>query len=167
MAGWWCGPGDATEAPAILNNPFVGDGIDAWQLIHGLREVYQLLKALGSLREFDPPQESLMKDGFAGQYCAQHLGLWQHPMGSARMGSVLDHHLRVRGVGKLYVADASALPDWALAGHPDAGIRAVGSLVATICHTRSADQKGRVRQRRFISTNQGWRRLWLIQQSCT
>ena len=121
---------DATEAPAILNNPFVGDGIDAWQLIHGLREVYQLLKALGSLREFDPPQESLMKDGFAGQYCAQHLGLWQHPMGSARMGSVLDHHLRVRGVGKLYVADASALPDWALAGHPDAGIRAVGSLVA-------------------------------------
>eukprot|EP00435_Cladocopium_sp_Y103_P066260 s822_g28.t1 len=135
---------DATEAPAILNNPFVGDGIDAWQLIHGLREVYQLLKAnLGSLREFDPPQESMMKDGFGGQYCAQHLGLWQHPMGSARIGSVLDHHLRVRGVGELYVADASALPDWALAGHPDAGIRALGSLVAQFA-TQDVLRKKRV-----------------------
>ena len=92
-------------------------------------EVYQLLKAFPS-PDFDPPLDSLMKDGFGGQYCAQHLGLWQHPFGSARIGPVLDHQLRVRGVEDLYVADASALPDWALAGHPDAGIRAVGSLVA-------------------------------------
>lgn len=91
--------------------------------------MYQLLKAFPS-PDFDPPLDSLMKDGFGGQYCAQHLGLWQHPFGSARIGPVLDHQLRVRGVEDLYVADASALPDWALAGHPDAGIRAVGSLVA-------------------------------------
>ena len=93
-------------------------------------EVYQLLVQAFPSPDFDPPLDSLMKDGFGGQYCAQHLGLWQHPFGSARIGAVLDHQLRVRGVEDLYVADASALPDWALAGHPDAGIRAVGSLVA-------------------------------------
>ena len=172
---------DVREPPAILNNPFIGEGASAWTLLRGLREawtcfscffctfflsrrdgwiskkgtlfpferrpffgsfcsaglvkvklaeeVYQLLKAFPS-PDFDPPLDSLMKDGFGGQYCAQHLGLWQHPFGSARIGPVLDHQLRVRGVEDLYVADASALPDWALAGHPDAGIRAVGSLVA-------------------------------------
>ena len=49
---------DAAEPPAILNNPFVGDGADAWLLMHGLREVYQLLKASPlPLQELDPPQD--------------------------------------------------------------------------------------------------------------
>ena len=102
-----------------------------------------------------------MKDGFGGQYCARHLGLWQHPMGSARIGSVLDHRLRVKGVGQLYVADASALPDWALAGHPDAGIRAVGSLVAEFATQDVLDKKARVRQRTCILRDKP--RLWSSQ----
>lgn len=121
---------DPAEPPAVLNNPFAGDGGDAWLLLHGLREVYQRLKASLPGASFDPPSDSIMEDSLGGQYCAQHLGLWQHPMGSARIGPVLDNSLRVRGVEGLYVADASALPDWALAGHPDAAIRALGALVA-------------------------------------
>ena len=121
---------DAADPPAILNNPFAGDGADAWVLLLGLREVYELLKGTFPDANFDPPVDSIMQDALGGQYCAQHLGLWQHPMGSARIGPVLDHDLHVRGVQGLYVADASALPDWALAGHPDAAIRALGALVA-------------------------------------
>ena len=128
--------GDPRDPPGILQDPFAGEGADAWQLLEGLRDVYRLLKFYwrpagpsGPLL-LEPAFDSLMENGFGGQYCAQHLGLWQHPMGSARIGPVLDANLRVRGVKNLYVADASALPDWALAGHPDAGIRAVGSLAA-------------------------------------
>ncbi|CAE7684709.1 unnamed protein product, partial [Symbiodinium pilosum] len=116
--------------PGVLFDPFAGNASDAWSLLRGLQDAYKVFEAWPDL-SFDPPFASLMDDGFTGQYCAQNLGSWQHPMGTAQLGHVLDSRLRVRGVKNLWVADASALPDWALAGHPDAGIRVLGSLVAS------------------------------------
>ena len=122
---------DPAEPPGILWDPFAGNASDAWSLLLGLREIYSLLQAAWPELSFEPSYEAMVEDGFAGQHFAQSLGSWQHPMGTALLGPVLDSRLRVRGVEDLWVADGAALPDWALAGHPDAGIRALGSLVAT------------------------------------
>ena len=122
---------DSSEPPGVLLDPFAGNASDVWSLLTGLRELYRLLRDAWPELSFDPPFTALMEDSFAGQHCAQVLGSWQHPMATAQLGAVLDPELRVRGVRKLWVADASALPDWALAGHPDAGIRALGSLAAS------------------------------------
>eukprot|EP00439_Symbiodinium_sp_Y106_P018906 s5478_g2.t1 len=122
---------DPSEPPGVLLDPFAGNASDVTSLLHGLRELYGLLQKSWPELSFEPSYEDLMKDDVAGRHCAQFLGSWQHPMGTCRLGKVLDARLAVRGVRGLWVADASALPDWALAGHPDAGVRALGSLIAT------------------------------------
>ncbi|CAE7808485.1 yvgN [Symbiodinium microadriaticum] len=122
---------DPSEPPGVLLDPFAGNASDVVSLLNGLRELYSVLQKAWPELSFEPSYEDLMKDEVAGRHCAQFLGSWQHPMGTCLLGKVLDARLGLRGVRGLWVADASVLPDWALAGHPDAGIRAVGSLVAT------------------------------------
>lgn len=125
---------DPAEPPGLLLDPFAATGTapaDAWRLLEGLREVYALLLRRSQALRLEPSAELLARDVDAGQYVARHLGLWQHPMGTAQLGRALDARLRVRGAAQLWVADASALPDKALSGHPDAGVRALGSLAAT------------------------------------
>ena len=44
-----------------------------------------------------------------------------HPVGTCRMGDVVDDHLRVRGVDRLRVIDASVMPT-IVTGHPNAAV---------------------------------------------
>ncbi|CAE7204065.1 RPS9B [Symbiodinium sp. CCMP2592] len=137
---------DPSEPPGVLLDPFAGNASDVASLLRGLRELYGVLQKAWPELSFEPSYEDLMKDDVAGRHCAQFLGSWQHPMGTCRVGKVLDARLGVRGVRGLWVADASALPDWALAGHPDAGVRALGSLVATF----AAEDSGSPGLRNFL-----------------
>ncbi|CAE8604504.1 unnamed protein product, partial [Polarella glacialis] len=126
---------DPRDPPVVLFDPFAGDGADALALLRHARELYALLRALGPPElqaelSFEPAEEVLADDGRGARYCSQNLGLWQHPLGTARIGAVVDERLAVIGTEGLHVADASALPGSALAGHPDAGVRALGSLAA-------------------------------------
>ena len=143
---------DPAEPPGLLLDPFAASATapaDAWRLIEGLREVYGLLQRL-RLRALEPSAALLASDTDAGQYVARHLGLWQHPMGTVHRA--LGARLQVAGAQGLWVADASALPDAALSGHPDAGIRALGSLAAQF----AAEEAKKLRRRLFSGTEPGF-----------
>lgn len=123
---------DPHDAPGVLFDPFAGSGEDAVQLMRHARDLYRVLweaRPQAWEPKFHPSFQSLFDDSKGFQWLAQNIALWQHPTGTARIGSVLDEQLRVLGVQGLRVADGSALPASA-AGHPDAAIRALGRLAA-------------------------------------
>jgi choline dehydrogenase len=72
-----------------------------------LRE-YGVEEGLEQLR-VAPPAHGL-PDGFWREYCRRYASTLYHPVGTCRIGHVVDETLRVRGVEGLRVADASVMP---------------------------------------------------------
>ena len=113
------GPSMATP-PRILMNYLATDR-DRQVAIDALRLTRRIMAAPGLAAQ--APQEqwpgpAVRSDDDAALLDAvrQRAGTIYHPVGTARMGAdgdadaVLDAHLRVRGVGGLWVMDASAMP---------------------------------------------------------
>ena len=109
---------DPRDLPAIdpcyLTDP---DGHDAATLVHGLRLARRVL-AQEPLASFVDAEILPGDDARSDDALLAHIrGLSQtlyHPAGTCRMGSdsmsVVDPHLRVRGIDGLRVADASVMP---------------------------------------------------------
>ncbi|NLE81041.1 MAG: NAD(P)-binding protein [Rhodococcus sp.] len=108
-----------------VDNPLIDPGYLADDSdVDGLVEAIRLSRELAASRglrhwtgsELVPgPQVSDNKDLRA--YVRQHVNTWFHPVGTCKMGtdsdpdSVVDAHLRVRGLSNLRVADASVMPE--------------------------------------------------------
>ena len=74
--------------------------------------------------EGDEPSDALLED-MARHYCTTVY----HPTSTCRMGSVVDERLRVHGVARLRVADASVMPD-VVSGNTNAACIMIGEKAA-------------------------------------
>jgi choline dehydrogenase len=104
-------------APPVIQPNYLSDPRDRAVLRQGVR----VLRDVFAQPAFDPfrgpelsPGPDIQTDAELDTYIAATAGTVFHPMGTCRMGadadSVLDGQLRVRGVERLRVADASAMP---------------------------------------------------------
>lgn len=117
--------------PCYLSDP---DGIDLSRLVSGakaaIRIAHQQPLANESAGMISPEAES--DEAIAAAIRDQAHTIY-HPTGTCRMGSdrasVVDCSLRVRGVERLWVADASVMPTIP-SGHPNAVVAAIADRAA-------------------------------------
>ncbi|WP_160119023.1 GMC family oxidoreductase [Sphingosinicella microcystinivorans] len=107
---------DPREAPMIVPN-LLGDRDDVLRLMRGVRLVDRIARAKPFsdrvIRRLSPGI-ALSNDEALEAYVRENAGICYHACGTCRMGddpsAVVDSQLRVRGVGRLTVADASVIP---------------------------------------------------------
>jgi choline dehydrogenase-like flavoprotein len=106
---------DAAAAP-LIDPAFLSDRRDLDLLKNGVRAMYRILQTapLSAHEPRDRHPVDLDDDEALEALIRARADTIYHPVGTARMGSddgaVCDPRLRVRGVGALYVADASVMP---------------------------------------------------------
>ena len=126
---------DPAEPPAIRYN-YLATEDDRRTMVDGLK----LLRRLVSTRPFADyvseerlPGPSVQTDDEWLEYCRTTGETVYHPTSTCRMGtdaaSVVDEHLRVRGVGGLRVIDASVIPA-VVSGNINAAVIAVAEMGA-------------------------------------
>lgn len=103
--------------PRYFTDP---DGHDMRVMIAGIRKAREIITqqamAPWAGTELAPGIEAQTDEELAEYIVTTHNTVY-HPVGTARMGSLVDHgavldpELRVKGVGRLRVADASAMPE--------------------------------------------------------
>jgi choline dehydrogenase len=107
---------DVDVAPLIDPN-FLGDAHDVERIVGGIRVARELI----ARSEVDSwsisevlPGAGVTTDEELTAYARTSTGTYYHPIGTCRLGSdsrsVVDEHLRVRGVAGLRVVDASVMP---------------------------------------------------------
>jgi choline dehydrogenase len=108
---------DALE-PAQFDGGFLSAREDLDTLVRGLKLARRIMR-MPSLRkviaeEIYPGPDEHMPDRELEQFVRQYAKTVYHPVGTCRMGNdamaVVDSQLRVRGVGRLRVCDASVMP---------------------------------------------------------
>jgi choline dehydrogenase-like flavoprotein len=107
---------DPMAAPRIDPN-FLSDPDDMARLVRGFRLMRGIMQqpalAQFGAREFES-SASAQTDQQIEQFIRSHADTIYHPVGSCRMGpgpmDVVDERLRVRGVERLRVVDASIMP---------------------------------------------------------
>src|SRR5256714_7026537 len=107
---------DASQPPAIRFN-FLSESIDRECLLAAMRITRRLMQApaLAWLEpdEFGPGPQAQSDDELL-DYVTRTAETTYHPVGTCRMGSdahaVVDDQLRVRGIARLRLADASIMP---------------------------------------------------------
>jgi choline dehydrogenase len=105
------------EGPPDIDLGLLTDGRDMERLLHGVKLVRNILSqqplARHGLSEIVPGADALTDDALRQQIRA-HARTVYHPVGTCAMGigpaAVVDPSLRVRGVDKLRVVDASIMP---------------------------------------------------------
>ena len=107
---------DPMDAP-VINHRLVGDPEDMAALIRGLKAVDDILHAPSFAKHLTgriAPAQKPQTDAEWEERIRSTAGIGYHPVGTCRMGgddrSVVDPHLRVRGVSGLRVADGSIMP---------------------------------------------------------
>jgi choline dehydrogenase len=128
--------------PGYLSDP---EGIDAATMIAGLAECERLiatdaLKAVTTGGWVQPEGgESMTPEERAELSLRRYSHTLYHPVGTARMGtdaaSVVDPDLRVRGVERLRVVDASVMPT-IIRGHTNAPAIVIGERAADLIRGR-------------------------------
>ena len=107
---------DVRDAPRV-DARLLSDPADATPMIEGLRLVRRLSQA-GAFARFKAhevlPGPAVQSDSDLLAYLRRAAGTAHHPVGTCRMGvdadAVVDPQLRVRGVSRLRVVDASIFP---------------------------------------------------------
>lgn len=107
-------------APPVIDHRLLGDERDVIAMARGCAIVQRACEApalaahiVGNLRPDPLPADP---DGWAA-HVRTHASIGYHMLGTCRMGpdgdagAVLDPRLRVRGIGRLRVVDASAMPE--------------------------------------------------------
>jgi choline dehydrogenase len=133
---------DPAEHPVIDPN-YLGDpgGHDREALLSGLEICQRILqapalRAITSDRLVIPRDSEQLGPRERAERClVNHAHTLYHPTSTARMGtddrSVVDPELRVRGVERLRVADASVMPE-IIRGHTNAPSIAIGEMAARL-----------------------------------
>lgn len=123
---------DPRSDPLIDPN-WLSDPEDMRVMVAGLRRVREVLEApaLRNLIEVEvQPGAGATSDGDLAEHARRRLTCMWHPIGTCRMGknggSVVDPHLRVRGVRNLRVIDASIMPN-IVSGNTNAPTMALAS----------------------------------------
>lgn len=116
---------DADDPPMIQPN-YLSEAADAAILLEGVK----MARRVAHARAFDPyrgrevwPGEDAKTDDQILDKLREYAETLYHPMCTCRMGAdpmaVVDHRLRVRGIERLRVVDASVFPE-TITGHPNA-----------------------------------------------
>ena len=107
---------DFRQAPRMLAN-YLTDERDIKPLIVGLkiiRQIYQTSPLKEHVLAEVMPGPDCMTDNDFEKYIRAQSQTMYHPVGTCRMGAdengVVDHRLRVKGLGKLRIVDASVMP---------------------------------------------------------
>jgi choline dehydrogenase len=104
--------------PAQFDGGFLSEQEDTDTLVRGLKLARRIMR-MPSLRkvvseELYPGPQEHMPDSELEQFVRQYAKTVYHPVGTCRMGNdplaVVDSQLRVHGVGRLRVCDASVMP---------------------------------------------------------
>jgi choline dehydrogenase-like flavoprotein len=103
-------------APPRIDPAFLAEEDDAARLAQGVQRTLDILRqpALDRFRGANVFGEEGLGDGALGDLVRRRADTVYHPAGTCRMGSgedaVVDARLRVRGIERLRVADASVMP---------------------------------------------------------
>jgi choline dehydrogenase len=106
------------DAPLAIDPNYFSDPADMACMIHAVR-LSREIGAQSALEEWNAgeffPGVDTESDEAIDAYVRKDVSTWFHPVGTCRMGvgddAVVDPLLRVRGVERLRVADASIMPD--------------------------------------------------------
>ncbi len=136
---------DPFAAPAIHANYFHARG-DFAPLIAGMRMARDLA-GTRALAEFAGdeylPGTQVESDAELERYIRQRCETLYHPVGTCKMGNdasaVVDARLRVRGVERLRVADASVMPT-IVRGNTNAPTMVIGERAASLAALRALNQ---------------------------
>ena len=128
---------DPLEAPAFIPN-FLADKNDVEAMLSGLRTLRAIMSteplASRVISELTPGS-NLTTDGQLIDYMEREGHCAFHPAGTCKMGidsmAVVDSRLRVQGVARLRVADASIMPT-VTAGNTNAPSMMIGEKAADI-----------------------------------
>ena len=110
---------DPNAAPLIEHN-FLSAEHDLSLMAAGVRhaaEIAGVMSRSGRCELLLPDPATIADDEALREHCLQFHGTGYHPAGTCRMGAgddplaVVDPQLRVRGLGGLYIADASVMPE--------------------------------------------------------
>lgn len=118
------------ESPPRIDPGYFRNGVDAEILAAGVQWIDRvsrhplLAKSLGE-RVQPAPDVSLESEQERVDFLRNHIATQYHLIGTAAMGEVVDDRLRVKGVGKLRVVDASVFP-----GHVSGNIMSTTYAVA-------------------------------------
>lgn len=123
---------DPTAKPKIVHNYFaeeadLNDAVAALRI--GLEIAQQPALKPYTERPFRPPASA--SDADLRDYVRQYAHSIYHPAGTCAMGTVVDAELRVLGVDRLRVVDASVMPRL-VSGNPNAATIAIGEKAADL-----------------------------------
>jgi len=111
--GWVRAKSGDTAAPPEIRFNHLAAEVDRSTLLAGIRAVRHIFSrpALAPYfaGELAPGQDCATDDALLA-YARENGNSVYHPVGTCAMGAVLDARLRVRGLGRLRVADASVMP---------------------------------------------------------
>jgi choline dehydrogenase len=117
-----------TSTPALIDPNYLQDSLDRDVLVEGVR----LAREIGSTTAFADwrvdevyPGARSVRLGEIHTFISRAANSFHHPVGTCRIGKVVDDTLHVRGIAGLRVVDASVLP-----GIPQAVINAATIAVA-------------------------------------
>ena len=128
---------DPTAPPAIKPN-FLSEEVDRAALLEGMRVARRVAKA-PSLAQYTAhelyPEDGIRGDQEILEFCRRTGGTVYHPVGTCKMGrdpnAVVDDRLRVHGVKRLRVADASIMPTL-VSGNTNAPTIMIGEKAAAM-----------------------------------
>ncbi len=124
--------------PPLIDPNYLGDQADVDRLLSGLRTASQIgsrisLKAWNEGEIFPGPGRQ--DDASRTDYLRASITTYFHPVGTCQMGSdpaaVVDPQLRVRGVERLRVADASVMPS-IVSANTNATVLAIAERAAAL-----------------------------------
>ena len=107
-------------APPAIDHRYLAEDRDVDLMVAGIKEGVGIVDVMSRSARCElllPDAETAADDELLRQHAAQFHGTGYHPSGTCRMGAVgddtavVDGRLRVRGVDRLYVVDASVMPD--------------------------------------------------------
>ena len=112
--------GADAASPPVIRHRFLADEHDLNLMLAGVRHAAELVDVMarsGPCELLLPDRAMIDDEGQLRDHLLQFHGTGYHPAGTCRMGdagdagAVVDPRLRVRGIERLFIADASVMPD--------------------------------------------------------